>query len=400
MSTAIYVRISRDATGEGLGVERQEQDCRALAAKLGMTVQHCLVDNDISAYRGRHRPGYDTLLELIRDRRIDQVVAWAPERLHRSPRELEDFIELIESSGVSVQTVKSGVWDLSTPHHRLLARMLGAVSRAESENISSRVKRAHQQAKERGLWRGPIPYGMRASNVKGAPERDPAAAPVVEDIFERVQRGDALTRIARDLNQAGHRPRRGLAWTHTGVMRLIACPALGGLMYLEGQLQEAVFDGLVTPNEWRATQAAVTRRPRGERRRPREQLTLLGGLLQCAEHGVSLYGGSSDRKDTRTYNALSPGLCYVTVGRESLDQLVTQIVLTRLGEPDAEELFRVTETTNLDEQLLTLRLRRDEIADLVADGLLPAGSARPPLGSPQGGDGLARSSANACHDPR
>ena len=32
---AIYCRISKDRTGEALGVERQEQDCRELAARPG-----------------------------------------------------------------------------------------------------------------------------------------------------------------------------------------------------------------------------------------------------------------------------------------------------------------------------------------------------------------------------
>jgi len=40
MSTpaAIYVRISRDTEGTGLGVKRQRADCEALARKHGWTV--------------------------------------------------------------------------------------------------------------------------------------------------------------------------------------------------------------------------------------------------------------------------------------------------------------------------------------------------------------------------
>ena len=46
---AIYARISRDVTGEGLGVERQLADCRALASERGWAVAEEYVDNDISA---------------------------------------------------------------------------------------------------------------------------------------------------------------------------------------------------------------------------------------------------------------------------------------------------------------------------------------------------------------
>jgi len=146
-----------------------------------------------------------------------------------------------------VETVKAGTWDVSSSHGRLVARMLGAVSRAESERTGERVSRAHQQAKANGRWRGPIPYGMRASNKPGLPEPDPEQTPIVLDIFTRTRRGDALTKIASDLNTEGVLPRRGAAWTHTGISRLMACPALGGLVEVDGELHDAAFAGIVTP---------------------------------------------------------------------------------------------------------------------------------------------------------
>jgi DNA invertase Pin-like site-specific DNA recombinase len=142
---------------------------------------------------------------------VDSVLAWAPERLHRSPRELEDFLELIEHHGVVVETVKAGTWDVSTSNGRLVARMLGPVSRAESERTGERVSRAHQQAKAPGRGRGPIPYGMRARDLPDLPEPDPEQSAVVRDIYARVLRGDTLTQIAADLTTAGAPPRRGAA---------------------------------------------------------------------------------------------------------------------------------------------------------------------------------------------
>lgn len=132
MRAAVYTRISRDEAGDGLGIERQEQDCRRPCDQRGWSVATHLSDNDFSASTGRLRPAYQRLTSAIRNKQVDVVVAWAPERLHRSPRELEDFLELIESTGTSVETVEAGAWDVSTSHGRLVARMLGAVRRAES----------------------------------------------------------------------------------------------------------------------------------------------------------------------------------------------------------------------------------------------------------------------------
>ncbi len=121
---AIYCRISQDRIGAGLAVERQEQDCRALAKQLGWDVTAVHTDNDISAYSGKRRPGYEQLLADIRDERVDAVIAWHGDRLHRSPIELEDYIAICDPRGVATHTVRAGELDrLARPpgpaHHQV-----------------------------------------------------------------------------------------------------------------------------------------------------------------------------------------------------------------------------------------------------------------------------------------
>ncbi len=58
---AVYVRISSDRAGAGLGVARQEEDCRALCDRLGWQVARVYPDNDVSAYSGRRRPQWERL---------------------------------------------------------------------------------------------------------------------------------------------------------------------------------------------------------------------------------------------------------------------------------------------------------------------------------------------------
>jgi hypothetical protein len=200
----------------------------------------------------------------------------------------------------------------------------------------------------------------------------------VQDIYTRVIRGDALTRIAHDLNVAEVRPRRGTAWTHTGIGRLIASPALGGLIRVDGELRRAAFSGAVDEDTWRSANAALRRRPRGESRRPREQLTLLGGLLVCAEHGHVCFGGSATH--TPIYVAHQPGQCHVSISRSAADEVIKNIVIERLRRPDAAGLFSVLpDKSHLQQEINSLVSRRDGLADLVADGLLTSAAARPRL---------------------
>lgn len=66
-SAAVSARISSDQDGTALGVARQLEDCRKLAASLGWVVGEEYVDNDLSAYSGKPRPEYQRMLLDLAD---------------------------------------------------------------------------------------------------------------------------------------------------------------------------------------------------------------------------------------------------------------------------------------------------------------------------------------------
>ncbi len=142
-AAAIYARISSDPDGDHLGVTRQVEDCQALAARKGWSVAEVYVDDDVSAYSGRSRPAYQRLLDDIQQRRRDAVVVYHLDRLHRQPRELEDFVDLLAAAGVTDLAMVTGDLDLGTDDGLYLARILGATAAKESADKSRRIKRKH-----------------------------------------------------------------------------------------------------------------------------------------------------------------------------------------------------------------------------------------------------------------
>ena len=99
-AAAIYARISADIGGEGLGVQRQVADCQALAQRRSWPVADLFIDNDTSAYNGKTRPEYRRMLQAIKDGLIDSVIVWHLDRLHRQPRELEEFFDICDAAGI------------------------------------------------------------------------------------------------------------------------------------------------------------------------------------------------------------------------------------------------------------------------------------------------------------
>ena len=68
------------------------------------------------------------------------------------------------------------------------------------------------------------------------------------------------------------------------------------------------------------------------------------------------------------------------MSRPAADEIVANLVIERLRFPDAADLFRPhPDSDAVDRQIADQRHRRDEIADLLTEGLLSAATARPRL---------------------
>ncbi|WP_457201318.1 recombinase family protein [Nocardioides sp. HB32] len=254
LPAAIYCRISRDREGAGLGVERQEADCRALAKRLGWEVVAVYVDNDISAYSGKPRPQYRAMLDAVRARQVQGIVAWHSDRLHRRPTELEEFITLAEERDLQVQTVRAGTLDLSTPSGRMVARMLGAAARHEVDSTRDRVRRKKQELAEAGKYRGgPRPYGFDSDGVTVRKKE----AEVIRHATKAVLSGRTLAAVVRELNERGSRSSTGAEWTRHSLRDVLLRHRNAGLVATgrrgeAEQITEAVWPAIVEREEFEA----------------------------------------------------------------------------------------------------------------------------------------------------
>ncbi|MBV9729301.1 MAG: recombinase family protein, partial [Pseudonocardiales bacterium] len=339
---AIYCRISHDKTGAGLGVERQEQDCRELATRLGWRVAEVFCDNDLSAYSGKPRPRYRAMLEAIRSGRIDAVLAWHTDRLHRSPIELEEYISACnDGREVPTHCVRAGTLDLATPSGRMLARTLGTLARYESEHRGERVAAAALQRAQAGdRSGGPRPFGYEDDGVT---VREPEAE-AVRAAVESVLAGASLRSVARELNKTGlTTSMKGRAWDAHSVRVLLLRSRNVGLRDHQGQvIGPANWSAIVKEDQWRAVVAILTDPSRRTSPCDARVKWLGSGIYRCA---------GCDRPSLRVSTAGRGIPCYRCPGEHGttghvvrvagpLDSYIEAIIVERLSRPDAVELLR------------------------------------------------------------
>lgn len=356
-SAAVYCRISQDAKGEGLGVERQRELCERLANSLGWTVGDVYVDNDMSAYRGKPRPEYQRMVTDLRAGVRDGVIVVDQDRLVRHVRELEDFIDLADAHGIPLANV-SGDLDLSTSDGRLTARIRGSVARHESEKKSERLKREREQAALKGKRHGGRrPFGYESDGITIREEE----AAIVQEMARRFIAGESLPTLAADLNDRGvptarardlldraeekekgghHDGAQSLrdqaedkAWMTTSLRSILSNARIAGWRVHQGEVvAEAEWPAIIDDETYESLRTILGDTRRAQNGRP--PTALLSGLARCGRCTGPLYATRASTRSARYACDSGPGRdgCgRIAVVLEPLDELVSEAVLDALS---------------------------------------------------------------------
>jgi site-specific DNA recombinase len=377
MRAAVYLRQSKDHTGSGLAVARQREDCLKLCTDRSWTPTE-YVDNDVSAYSGVRRPSYERMLADIEAGKLDAVVAWDLDRLHRRPIELESFMLLADQHRLALATV-SGDTDLSTDNGRLFARIKGAVARAESERKSARQKRQGLQAAQLGKPKaGPRPFGYEPDMVSIRQDE----ARTLRSAYMSLLAGGTLVGIGRDLYAAGFGASSGKPYHHATLRTILRNPRNAGLRAYRGEIiGPASWPGIVDEETFHAACALLSDDSRRTNGVGSARKWLLGGLALCGrcDDGITTvrvnYRGrpNADGKPVRTYRCRA----HPHLTREAVfcDWRVTERVMARLSRDDARDLLiddDREDLAGLRAEQQALRMRLDQLAEAFADGTISA----------------------------
>ncbi len=308
-----------------------------------------------------------TVLDDIKNRVIDGVLVWHPDRLQRHPRELEELIALVEDVGsVQIETVTAGDFDMSTSAGRSIARIVGAIARKDSDDSSSRLKRKHAELAAAGKLAG---GGVRPFGYE--PDRltvNPTEAAVVREMATRVEGGDSLRSVAADLNSRGIRTSKGNDWNTTGLKKVLMSARISGRREYGGEFFDAVWAGIITPEQSERLRRKLGSRTRSSGRAPRRYL-LTGGLLRCGRCDTPMVSRPTPKRRRYVCSADpgNGGCGRMSAVADPLEALIVELVLYRLDSPElataiTDSQAQQTELAQLHDEVAADQAMRDELA--------------------------------------
>jgi site-specific DNA recombinase len=362
--------------GEATGVGRQIDACSHLADLEGWSIDEVLVDNDLSAYSGACRPEYERLLDLVRRREIDVIVAYHPDRLYRRLADLVELTKVVASAGVEIRTVAAGHVDLNTASGRFNAQVLGAAAEHESARIGGRVSAKHHRNAERcNAHGGGRSYGYRRV-AQGRIEVVPEEADVVREAASRVLSGQSLASIVVDFNQRRIPSAHGKKWRPGSLGMVLKSGRIAGLRGSKGEVVgEANWEPIFGRATWEQVRSRLTHAPIGRR----SKVNLLAGMCRCADCG-SVMAAVSGRTDKELKPGQRPprrtlacdkanrhGCGSNTVKADYVGQIVIDYVLAALEQTDIATARARRAGGDANQLVASIETDEQFLADLAAD---------------------------------
>ena len=298
---SLYARVSSDRQDVDLSVAAQLRALKDYARANGYSVTREYVDEAESG-RVADRPQFREMIEEGSQPKapFEVILVWKFSRFTRKREHAVAFKSQLRRKGIRVVSITEHADD--SPTGKLMEAIIESVDEFYSENLAEDVVRGMREAASRGFFLGSkSPFGYKRVKVSdGVKERptleiDPAAAPVVKELFQSSLSGNGLMEICKALNDRGV-TNRGKRWYKGGLHYLLTNEAYTGTAVWgrtskvekaqEPVRVEGAWPALVSREMFDAVQEAMRNRaPKVQRPARVGSRFLLSGLLKCGVCG-------------------------------------------------------------------------------------------------------------------
>lgn len=215
-----YIRVSTvgQAT-EGISLEAQETKIRMYALLNDLELVDVFVDAGLSGKSISGRPGIQSVLELVKAKKVDDVIIYKLDRLARNLKEACEISETMQKRGVSLHSISEKI-DTGSATGKLFYHIISAMAEWERGIISERTTVALQTKKENGQRVSKdAEFGFKFEGNRVIPNAEEQAA--IGRILALRANNYSLRGIVSQIATEGFRNRNGNEIQLTSVRRIL-----------------------------------------------------------------------------------------------------------------------------------------------------------------------------------
>lgn len=269
-----YCLYSRKSTEQdelqALSIESQVKEMLAMAERDGLLVTEIRRESH-SAKASGQRPEFNRIIDDIRLKRFDGILAWAPDRLSRNAGDLGTIVDLMDQ-GMIKEIRTNGSRFTNSPSDKFMLMMLCSQAKLENDNKSINIKRGLKAKVEMGYRPNMAPLGyLHDKNADKGTKRifiDPERAPTIRDMFEKVGYRCWTGRQLKGWldHEAGFRSRSGKKVALSSIYAILANPFYTGRYEFpskSGKWYKGKHDAIISQELFDRVQENLTLIPKG-----------------------------------------------------------------------------------------------------------------------------------------
>ncbi|MBN4049948.1 recombinase family protein [bacterium AH-315-M10] len=229
MKVIAYVRVSTQEQADlGVSIEAQGRAIRAYCEMRGLDLVEVVIDKGVSAGKSLdRRPGGQRVLEMVRSKKAQAVVAWKLDRLFRDCADCLTVTRTWDKLGVSLHLIDLGgqAVDTSSAMGRFFLTVMAGAAELERNQVRERTAFAMRLKADKGEYcGGKRPFGYSIAEVKGTLVliEDDQEQEIIRMVVELREAGLSYRKIGAELIQRGVLPRTGGIWHAQQIRRMIA----------------------------------------------------------------------------------------------------------------------------------------------------------------------------------
>ena len=213
-----YLRNSRLEQSNSVQVQQSLID--NFCKNNGIKIDKKIVDEGLSGSgkMTKKRIGYNSIIEMINQNKIDTLVVISISRWGRNLGEIYKTVKLMESRGVKFLSIKENI-DTSTPYGRFTINLLSSLYEMELEIIKERTKDTLQFKKRNNKVYSPTPYGYDRIGNDLIPNKRETR--LLNKMIKLRGEGLSYGKISKYLTRNRHKTKSGGKWTRHSVLSVV-----------------------------------------------------------------------------------------------------------------------------------------------------------------------------------